>query len=79
MDSKSMFKHASRVRARLHIALTPDPGRFAGGAAWFEPLSLLAIERERLAALDRQKKRPVQQLDGSIELLEGGTLPDQCS
>jgi hypothetical protein len=35
---------------RLRHYLARDPGRFAGGSAVSDPLGLLAIERERLAA-----------------------------
>jgi hypothetical protein len=34
-------------------ATTADPGQFAGGSAVSDPLGLLAVERERLAALRR--------------------------
>ena len=54
-----MVKQASSVWKRLSIFLTADPGRFAGGSAVSDPLGLLAVERERLAAL-----RPPQH-DGS--------------
>jgi hypothetical protein len=54
-----MVKHASNVRKRLRRFLTTDPGRFAGGSAVSDPPGLLAVERERLAAL-----RPPQH-DGS--------------
>ena len=46
-----MVKQASNVRKRLRRFLTDDPGRFAGGSAVSDPLGLLAVERERLAAL----------------------------
>ena len=46
-----MVKQASTVRKRLRRFLTADPGRFAGGSAVSDPLGLLAVERERLAAL----------------------------
>ena len=46
-----MVKQASNVRKRLRRFLTSDPGRFAGGSAVSDPLGLLAVERERLAAL----------------------------
>jgi len=46
-----MIKHASNVRKHLRRFLTADPGRFAGGSAVSDPLGLLAVERERLAAL----------------------------
>ena len=46
-----MVKQASSVWKRLTIFLTADPGRFAGGSAVSDPLGLLAVERERLAAL----------------------------
>ena len=46
-----MIKQASNVRKRLRKFLTADPGRFADGSAASDPLGLLAVERERLAAL----------------------------
>ena len=46
-----MIKQASNVRKHLRRFLTADPGRFAGGSAVSDPLGLLAVERERLAAL----------------------------
>ncbi len=46
-----VVKRASQVRKHLGRFLTADPGRFAGGSALSDPLGLLAIERERLAAL----------------------------
>ena len=46
-----MVKQASSVWKRLSIFLTADPGQFAGGSAVSDPLGLLAVERERLAAL----------------------------
>jgi len=48
-----MVKQASNVRKRLGRFLTADPGRFAGGSALSDPLGLLAVERERLAAAER--------------------------
>jgi hypothetical protein len=45
-----MVKQASLQWNRLRRYLTADPGRFAGGSAVSDPLGLLAIERERLAA-----------------------------
>jgi hypothetical protein len=48
-----MIKQASTVRKRVRRFLTADPGRFAGGSALSGPLSLLAVERERLAAQRR--------------------------
>jgi hypothetical protein len=44
-----MIKQASNLRKRVRRFLTADPGRFAGGSALSGPLSLLAVERERLA------------------------------
>ena len=55
-----MVKQASNVRQRLRRFLTADPGRFAGGSAVSDPLGLLAVERERLAAL-----RPLTSQAGS--------------
>jgi hypothetical protein len=46
-----MIKQASNARQHLRRFLTADPGRFAGGSAVSGPLGLLAVERERLAAL----------------------------
>lgn len=46
-----VVKRASQVRKHLGRFLTADPGRFAGGSALSDPLGLLAVERERLAAL----------------------------
>jgi hypothetical protein len=45
-----MVKQASLQWNRLRRYLIADPGRFAGGSAVSDPLGLLAIERERLAA-----------------------------
>jgi hypothetical protein len=45
-----MIKQASLQWNRLRRYLLADPGRFAGGSAVSDPLGLLAIERERLAA-----------------------------
>ena len=46
-----MVKQAGNVRKHLLRFLTADPGRFAGGSAVSDPLGLLAVERERLAAM----------------------------
>jgi hypothetical protein len=46
-----VVRRASQVRKHLGRFLTADPGRFVGGSALSDPLGLLAIERERLAAL----------------------------
>lgn len=46
-----MIKQASIVRKQLRRFLTADPERFAGGSAVSDPLGLLSVERERLAAL----------------------------
>jgi hypothetical protein len=46
-----MIKQASNLRKHLRRFLTADPGRFAGGSALSGPLSLLAVEQERLATL----------------------------
>ena len=45
-----MTQQASNPRKHLRRFLTADPGRFAGGSAVSDPLGLLAVERERLAA-----------------------------
>jgi hypothetical protein len=50
-ERNPMVKQASNVWKHLSIVLTADPGRFAGGSAVSDPLGLLAVERERLAAL----------------------------
>jgi hypothetical protein len=49
-SANPMIKQASSVRKHLRRFLT-DPGRLAGGSAVSDPLGLLAVERERLAAL----------------------------
>ena len=46
-----MTRQAHNVRKMLRRFLTANPGRFAGGSAVSDPLGLLAVERERLAAL----------------------------
>ena len=49
-----MAKRASSLRRSLRRSVAAaDPGRFAGGSAVIEPLGLLAVERERLAAQQR--------------------------
>jgi hypothetical protein len=50
-ERNPMVTQASNVRKRLRRFLTADPKRFAGGSAVSDPLSLLAVERERLAVL----------------------------
>ena len=45
-----MVKRLRILWKRLSRPLAADPGRFAGGSAVSDPLGLLAIERERLAA-----------------------------
>ena len=45
-----MIKQASNVRKHLR-KFRPAIRRFAGGSAASDPLGLLAVERERLAAL----------------------------
>jgi hypothetical protein len=46
-----MTQQASSLWKRLRGFLTSDLGRFAGGSAVSDPLGLLAVERERVAAL----------------------------
>jgi hypothetical protein len=50
-----MAKHSISLWKRLRRSLAADPGRWAGGTAVIEPLGLLAVERERLAALQRSQ------------------------
>jgi hypothetical protein len=50
-----MSKQASMLFQRLRRALTDDPGRFAGGSAVSDPLGLLAVEQEQLAAQQRAR------------------------
>ena len=50
-ERNPMIKQASIVRKQLRRFLTADPERFAGGSAVSDPLGLLSVERERLAAL----------------------------
>ena len=45
-----MTKLANVLWRHLRRSLTADPGRFAGGSAVSDPLSVLAVEQERLAA-----------------------------
>ena len=45
-----MVKQASLQWKRLRRSLTVDPARFAAGSAVSDPLGLLAVEQERLAA-----------------------------
>ena len=45
-----MTKLANVLWRHLRRSLTADPGRFAGGSAVNDPLSVLAIEQERMAA-----------------------------
>jgi hypothetical protein len=52
-----MVKHASLPWKRLRRYVTADPARFAGGSAVSEPLGLLAVERERLAAAAAAARR----------------------
>ncbi len=66
MERNPVVKQATSVRKHLHRFLTADPGRFAGGSAVSDPLGLLAVERERLAAL-RSPRR-----DGSLRAAETG-------
>lgn len=56
-----MTQQASNLWKRLRGFLTADLGRFAGGSAVSDPVGLLAVERERVAAL-----RP-RQPDGSAQ------------
>lgn len=53
-----MAKQASTLWKYLRRSLAADPGRFPGGSAWIEPLSLLAVERDRVAA-QQQAQRDV--------------------
>ncbi|MGH3284980.1 MAG: hypothetical protein ACRDPD_09910 [Streptosporangiaceae bacterium] len=46
-----MTIQANSIWKYLRRSLTADPGRFAGGSAVSDPLGLLAVERERLIAL----------------------------
>jgi len=46
-----MVKQASNVRKHLRRFLAADPYRFAASSAVSDPLALLAVEQERLAAL----------------------------
>lgn len=46
-----MAEQASSLWKRMRRSLAANPGRFAGGSAVSDPLGLLAVERERLAAL----------------------------
>lgn len=45
-----MAKLANVLWRHLRRSLTADPGRSAGGSAISDPLSVLAVEQERLAA-----------------------------
>jgi hypothetical protein len=45
-----MLKQLRMLWKRLSRSLASDPGRFAGGSAVGDPLGLLAVEREELAA-----------------------------
>ncbi len=51
-----MAKHASILWTRLRRVLAAAPGRFPGGSAWIEPMSLLAVAREQLAARQRSQQ-----------------------
>ena len=70
-----MTQQASNLWKRLRGFLTADLGRFADGSAVSDPLGLLAVERERVAAL-----RP-RQPDGSAQAAPTagqGTQPGAC-
>jgi hypothetical protein len=70
-----MTRQASKLWKRLRGFLTADLGRFAGGSAVSDPLGLLGVERERVAAL-----RP-RQPDGSAQAAPTagqGTQPGAC-
>lgn len=45
-----MTELANVLWRHLRRSLIADPGRFAGGSAVSGPLSVLAVEQERLAA-----------------------------
>lgn len=45
-----MDKQPSGLWEHLRRSLAADPGRFAGGSAVSDPLGLLAVEQERVAA-----------------------------
>jgi len=51
-----MITGASSLWKRLRRFLVADPGRFAGGSAWIDPIGLLAVERERLATRPRSAR-----------------------
>jgi hypothetical protein len=50
-----MAKQARILWKRLRRSLAANPGRLAGGSAVSDPLGLLAVEQERLAALKRSQ------------------------
>ncbi len=68
-----MAKHASILWTRLRRVLAAAPGRFPGGSAWIEPMSLLAVERERLAAQQRSQQETSPPAAGDGPLFLGAT------
>lgn len=50
-----MAQQASNLWKRLGRSLAANPRRFTGGSAWIEPFDLLAIDRERAAALQHPR------------------------
>src|SRR5229473_559603 len=50
-----MVSQASIQFKRLSRYIAADPARFAGGSAVSDPLGLLAVEREQLAARQREE------------------------
>lgn len=60
-----MTMQANSIWKYLRRSLTADPGRFAGGSAVSDPLGLLAVEHERLTAL-QWPPHPLITPDGSL-------------
>jgi len=56
-----MTKLANVLWRHLRRSLTADPGRYAGGSAVYDPLTVLAVEQERLASR-RYNPRPGQRV-----------------
>jgi hypothetical protein len=51
-----MITRACRLLNRVFRSLAVNPGTFAGGSAVSDPLGLLAVERERVAAKQAQRE-----------------------
>jgi nickel/cobalt transporter (NiCoT) family protein len=76
--SYPMERHPSGLWERLRRSMAADPGRFAGGSAVSDPLGLLAVEQERVGALQPRRYDASSRKTGDERRAEArSALPDR--